>query len=204
MKIIKASYLIQLLEPPIDMLKRIERAGRVCYKSEDKITDISYVQMLKKLIDSQHESVLEHGVASVKFICDRGISHELVRHRIASFSQESTRYCNYSKDKFGEELTFISPDFELSPHDEYLLFQIETHYISRLREGLSPQQARYFLPNGLKTELVMTCNLREWRHIFKLRTSPRAHPQMRELMVPLLKDFQDLIPVVFDDLSCSR
>ena len=203
MKIIKASYIIDCPEPPIDMLKRIERAGRVCYKSEDKITDTSYVDMIKRLVKSGHHSVLEHGIISVKFITDRGILAELTRHRIANFSAESTRFCNYSKDKFGNEITFIQPDFKLSPQDEYLLFQIEKHYLNRLADGLSPQQARYFLPNGLKTEIVMTCNLREWRHIFLLRTSPKAHPQMRELMIPLLQDFKDLIPIVFYDIEVA-
>ena len=202
-KIIKASYVIDLIEEPLEMLKRIERAGRVCYKSEDKITDTSYVDMIKRLIKSAHHSVLEHGIISVKFITDRGILAELTRHRIASFSAESSRYCNYSKDKFGNEITFIQPDFKLSPQDEYLLFQIEKHYLNRLADGLSPQQARYFLPNGLKTEIVMTCNLREWRHIFLLRTSPKAHPQMRELMIPLLQDFKDLIPIVFYDIEVA-
>lgn len=129
------------------------------------------------------------------------MTHEIVRHRIASYSQESTRYCNYSNEKFGGEITFIQPDFELSSEDKELLKIIESHYLLRLKQGLSPQQTRYFLPNGLKTEIVMTMNLREWRHFFKLRCSPKAHPQMREITIPLLEEFRKLIPVVFDDIA---
>lgn len=202
MKIINASYIIEMPEPPIEMLKRIERAARVCYKSEDKITDTSYVQMIKMLIKSNHLSVLEHGIVSVKFITDRGVLAELTRHRIgASYSVESTRYCSYNKGKFGKEITYIHPDFELNQDDVRLLSLIEEHYMKRLEDGLSPQQARYFLPQGLKTEIVATYNLREWRHVMCLRTSPKAHPQMRELMIPLLLDFKDLIPIVFEDIE---
>ena len=159
MKIVKASYIIDCPEPPIEMLRRIERAGRVCYKSEDRITDISCISMIRSLISAGHESVLEHGIISVKFITDRGILAELTRHRISSFSVESTRFCSYNKDKFGNEIIFIQPDFKLGEDDKFLLELIEQHYMKKLHMGLTPQQARYFLPNGLKTEIVMTCNL---------------------------------------------
>ena len=206
MKIINASYRI---ETPIDgaeILKRIEKAGRTCYKSEDRITDESAESFVRKLIERGHESVLEHESITVRFVCDRGISHEIVRHRIASFSQESTRYCNYSNDRFGHEITFIKPCFLKEGTVAYVLWSTAMHlanimYSDMLSEGCTPQEARSVLPNSTKTEVVMTANLREWRHFLKLRTAKAAHPQMRELTVPLLKELQERIPVVFDDIK---
>ena len=206
MKIINASYHI---ETPIDgagMLKRIEQAGRTCYKSEDRITEESAKVFVRKLIERGHESVLEHESITVRFICDRGISHEIVRHRIASFSQESTRYCNYSNDRFGSELTFIKPCFWKECTLAYKQWSLavafaEKEYFSLLDCGCTPQEARSVLPNSVKTEIVMTANLREWRHFLKLRTAKAAHPQMRELTVPLLHELQRQIPVVFDDIK---
>ena len=206
MKIINASYHI---ETPIDgaeMLKRIEKAGRTCYKSEDRITAESATAFVQKLIERGHESVLEHASITVRFVCDRGVSHEIVRHRIASFSQESTRYCNYSNDRFGYEITFIKPYFLKEGTVAYALWSTAMHlanimYSDMLAEGCTPQEARSVLPNSTKTEVVMTANLREWRHFLKLRTAPAAHPQMRELTVPLLKELQERIPVVFDDIK---
>ena len=206
MKIINASYRI---ETPIDgaeILKRIEKAGRTCYKSEDRITDESATAFVRKLIERGHESVLEHASITVRFVCDRGISHEIVRHRIASFSQESTRYCNYSNDRFGSELTFIKPCFFKEAKGAYCSWYntmdfAECAYFDMLEDGCTPQEARSVLPNSIKTEVVMTANLREWRHFLKLRTAKAAHPQMRELTVPLLKELQERIPVVFDDIQ---
>ena len=145
---------------------------------------------------------------TVKFVVDRGISHELVRHRLASFAQKSTRYCNYSKDDFGSEITFIIPEYLEYKSEGWNIWkesmkQAEDAYFKMLDFGLSPQQARAVLPNSLKTEVVMTANLREWRHFFKLRalgTTGKPHPQMLEVAVPLLEDMKNLIPVVFDDL----
>ena len=206
MKIINASYHI---ETPIDgaeILKRIEKAGRTCYKSEDRITEESAKSFVQKLIERGHESVLEHESITVRFICDRGISHEIVRHRIASFSQESTRYCNYSNDRFRNNITFIKPCFLDEGTGGYKLwkqamFIAEKEYFELLNLGCTPQEARSVLPNSTKTEIVMTANLREWRHFLKLRTAKAAHPQMRELTVPLLKELQAWIPVVFDDIK---
>ena len=206
MKIINASYRI---ETPIDgaeMLKRIEKAGRTCYKSEDRITDESAESFVRKLIERGHESVLEHESITVRFICDRGVSHEIVRHRLASYSQESTRYCNYSGDRFGYEITFIKPYFLNEVSVAYRLwkqamFVAEKKYFGLLSWGCTPQEARSVLPNSVKTEIVMTANLREWRHFLKLRTAKAAHPQMRELTVPLLHELQERIPVVFDDIQ---
>ena len=206
MKIIEASYSI---ETPIDgaeMLKRIEKAGRTCYKSEDRITDESAESFVRKLIERGHESVLEHESITVRFICDRGVSHEIVRHRLASYSQESTRYCNYSGDRFGSELTFIKPCFFKEKKGAYCSWYnsmdfAECAYFDMLDDGCTPQEARSVLPNSTKTEIVMTANLREWRHFLKLRTAKAAHPQMRELTVPLLHELKKRIPVVFDDIK---
>ena len=207
MKIINAST--EILTPITgDEIQRIEYAGRTCYKSEDKITDDSAKKFVENLIKRGHEAMLEHSSLSVKFICDRGVSHELVRHRLASFAQESTRYCNYSQDKFGNELTFIKPIFLEEGSDSYKYWEnamvdAENCYFSMLDFGCTPQEARSVLPNSIKTEIVMTANYREWRHFFWLRAAHKtgpAHPQMEELTVPLLYEVSGLIPVVFDDI----
>lgn len=208
MKVIDAKY--EILTPIRgDELQLIENAGRTCYKSEEKITDESAKKFVKSLIDRKHEAMLEHSFLSIRFICDRGVSHELVRHRLASFAQESTRYCNYSKDKFGEELTFIKPIFFDEDTNAYRLWEhamrvAESDYMNMIKCGHTPQEARSVLPNSIKTEVVMTTNYREWRHFFKLRaageTGP-AHPQMEELTIPLLEELKTLIPVVFDDIE---
>ena len=190
------------------VLQKIEAAARTCYKSERKIQEGSAAKSVAGLIKSGHEAMLEHASVTVKFVVDRGISHELVRHRLASFAQESTRYCNYSKDDFGSEITFIIPDYLEYKSEGWNIWkesmkQAEDAYFKMLDFGLSPQQARAVLPNSLKTEVVMTANLREWRHFFKLRalgTTGKPHPQMLEVAVPLLEDMKNLIPVVFDDL----
>lgn len=191
-----------------DMLRRLERCGRVCYKSEDRITEDSAEKFIAMILKSGHESVLEHEKITVKFICDRGVTHEIVRHRIASYSQESTRYCNYSKAKFGGELTFIRPCFWDSDSGKYAVWKqamedSEKAYIKLISIGAKPEEARAVLPNSLKTEIVVTMDLREWRHFFRLRTSERAHLQIREIAVPLLKELQNRIPAVFDDISVS-
>ena len=190
------------------VLQKIEAAARTCYKSEGKIQEGSAAKLVAGLIKSGHEAMLEHASVTVKFVVDRGISHELVRHRLASFAQESTRYCNYSKDDFGSEITFIIPDYLEYKSEGWNIWkesmkQAEDAYFKMLDFGLSPQQARAVLQNSLKTEVVMTANLREWRHFFKLRalgTTGKPHPQMLEVAVPLLEDMKNLIPVVFDDL----
>ena len=199
MKIINASYHI---ETPIDgaeILKRIEKAGRTCYKSEDRITEESATAFVRMLIERGHESVLEHESITVRFICDRGISHEIVRHRLASYSQESQRYVRYNGD-----IEFINPHMpNAKAHEAWqeLCERAEETYKELLSYGVQPQQARSVLPSSIKTEVVMTANLREWRHFLKLRTAKAAHPQMRELTVPLLKELQERIPVVFDDIQ---
>lgn len=225
MKIIKAGYEIMtpISENGIEELKFIEKVARTCYKSEDKITEdgSSAVKMVSNLVKSGHEAMLEHGGMTVKFTVDRGISHEIVRHRIASFAQESTRYCNYSKGKFGGELTFIQPPF-VSDEDVEKWYSenenewwkiptvqwnwlmsaniAEENYLECINKDLPPQLARDILPTSLKTEVVMTANWREWRHFLKLRAAKDAHPQMQEVAVPLLYKMNDTIPVLFHDI----
>jgi len=221
MKLIRPSYQILSEIDSSKILQNIERAGRTCYKSEEKMTDESANKFVEMLIKRGHESVLEHQSLSVLFVCDRGVSHEIVRHRIASFSQESTRYCNYSKDQFNNKLTFIIPPWisneqidlvqRLNEHN-YLQIEETTKawyhsitesgqaYLQLLREGWQAQQARSVLPNSLKTEIVVTANMREWRTIFKQRTSAAAHPQMVELMKPLLEELQSILPSIFKDI----
>lgn len=189
----------------LELLKKIERAGRVCYKSESKIEEGSAEIFLANIIARGHESVLEHEKVTVTIICDRGVSHEIVRHRIASYSQESTRYCNYTNEKFGKELTFIKPCFWTEDDPKYLIWktqmqQIEDSYNELIRLGASPQEARSILPNSLKTEIVVTMNIREWRHFFRLRTANVAHPQMREISQKMLVAFKEIIPVLFNDI----
>ena len=206
MKLIKPSYEILTKITPLEMLKFLEECGRTCYKSEDHITEESAKKFIKMILDRGHESVIEHISVSVRVITDRGVSHEQVRHRIASYSQESTRYCNYSKDKFGNELTFIRPCFWKDDDPKWILGQealvyIESIYNRLIEMGATPQEARYFLPNGLKTEYVVTKNLRSWRNFFKQRVSKTAHPQMREIACPMLDEFKINYPIIFDDIT---
>lgn len=212
MKIIDAGFeiLTPISEGGISELRFLEKIARKCYKSEDKISEDgeSANRLVGSLIKSKHEAMLEHMSLSVLFICDRGISHEIVRHRMASFAQESTRYCNYSRGKFGSEVTFIRPYNMNSDSTEFAIWEsamltVERRYMELLSRGISPQMARSVLPNSLKTELVMTANLREWRHFLKLRAAGSTgapHPQMLEITVPLLIELQRTIPVVFDDI----
>ncbi len=209
MKIVKAGYEImtEISTGGIAELKFIELVGRTCYKSEDKITEDgeSAKRFVRMLIRNGHEAMLEHSSMTVRFIVDRGVSHEIVRHRIASYAQESTRYCNYSKDKFGNEITVIKP-CDIRNDTEYVRWrtsceEAERAYFSLLDYGATPQIARSVLPNSLKTELIMTANYREWRNFFRLRTTVAAHPQMRDVAVPLLNELKERIPVVFDDIA---
>ena len=222
MNILKAGFeiLTPISEGGIDELKHIEKIGRVCYKSEGKITTDgeSAKKFVKMLIDKGHEAMIEHSSLSVKFIVDRGVSHELVRHRIASFAQESTRYVNYSLDKFGNEINVINIsngirlDGKMKNIDaktidviinEWLLAMsdAEKHYMKMIDLGATPQIARSVLPNSTKTEITVTANYREWRNFFKLRVPGTAHPQMREVTIPLLKELKNRLPIIFDDIS---
>lgn len=205
MKIIEPS--VEFINAPdyANLMKTIEAAGRTCYKSEDCIREGSAEEMVRKFLSWGHESPIEHASVTVRIICDRGISHEIVRHRIASYSQESTRYCNYAKDKFGREITVIRPSTIPEGTDAYRIWKrscenCELAYFDMLDEGRTPQEARAVLPNSLKTEVVMTANMREWRHFFKLRTAKRAHPDMRYLALMLLNEFEERYPAFFENL----
>ena len=206
MKIIEQSY--RILWNPGDA---IEKAARTCYRSEDKITeDGSSDQKIKEMLTTLgHTAMLEHSVLSVEFTTDRAIANELERHRLCSFAQESTRYCNYSKTKFGNELAFVKPEWMSDCMFGSNLWlstcnMAERYYKALLTNGLKPEDARCVLPLSLATKLVMTTNYAEWRHILKLRTAKGAHPQMRALMIPLLKELQETIPVIFDDIKVEE
>jgi thymidylate synthase (FAD) len=206
MRIIEPS--VEILTP-IDgeaILKMLEAVGRTCYKSEDKIQEGSAEKFISNIVKRGHEAVIEHYNITVKFICDRGVTHEIVRHRLASYCQESTRYCNYANDKFNGEITVIKPMFLEVGTDGWELWHdacamAEKFYFDLLDFGCTPQEARAVLPNSLKTELVMTANIREFRHFFNLRCSKAAHPQMREVANMLLREFKERIPVLFDDIE---
>ena len=206
MKIIKPS--VEFITPLNGdvIMERLETCGRVCYKSENKITEGSAESFIRGIIKRGHEAVLEHCSFTVKFIVDRGVSHELVRHRLASFCQESTRYCNYSNDKFNSEITVIQPCFTDPENPGFDIWkasceEAERSYFMLLDYGWSPQEARSVLPNSLKTEVVMTANIREWRHFLKLRCSPAAHPQMREVATQLLDAVCEEMPMLFGDIK---
>jgi thymidylate synthase (FAD) len=215
MILMKPSFTIESCPHYLEALDMIENAGRTCYKSEDKKTKDSAEKMVKALVKRGHHSVIEHVNMTVRFICDRGVTHEIVRHRLAAYSQESTRYCNYKGgvafiippwvnvepgEYFGDsELWMTDPSAELSWMKS--MFQAEQTYIELINNNWSPQQARSVLPNSLKTEIVMTANFREWRHILALRTSKACHPQMREVMIPLLEWMKREHPVFFEDIT---
>lgn len=211
MRIIKPSATIEKLAPGMEILRNIERAARTCYKSEDRITEDSTLKFIGDLLkhDPPHLSVFEHENMTVRIICDRGVTHELVRHRLVSYSQESTRYCNYSKGKYGGEITLIKPMFWEELSQEYGIWYdgcvaAETSYLRLLSKGAKAQEARSVLPNSLKTEIVTTANMRQWGHIFYQRTSAQAHPQMREVMIPLLMATQKRVPLLYNNLSIYR
>lgn len=222
MKVIKPEYkiLTPISKGGIEELKHIEMIGRVCYRSEDKITDdgTSAIKFVSGLIKAGHEAMIEHSALSVMFTCDRGVSHELTRHRIASFAQESQRYVSYAKEKFGSEIKAVGIgggiylDKKMNGLSEIDLYEIvcewadamadaEKHYMEMIKLGATPQIARSVLPNATATTITISTNYREWRNIFKLRTASDAHPQMRELMIPLCKELKDKIPVIFDDIE---
>lgn len=216
MRTVEAS--VEFINPPeyAVVLDTIERVGRTCYKSEDRITEFSAEDFIRGLIKRGHEAMIEHGSVTMRFINDRGVSHEEVRHRIASFGQESTRYCNYSKDKFDGEVTYIDIErgMELDATVSRLPFEVklaiihewmvacldaERHYMRMLELGATPQIARSVLNNSTKTELCITMNFREWRHFIRLRNDPTAHPQMREVAQQALDMLFEKYPVFFEE-----
>ncbi len=206
MKIVEQSYkILHITENPIQL---IEEIARTCYKSEAMITADSAEKMVRSLIKKGHEAMIEHASMTVKFITCRGVSHEIVRHRLCAFAQESTRYCCYNKDKFGNEITVINPGNLMNEGAlevwKKACEKDEMDYIRMTENGTLAQMAREILPNALKTEIVVTANMREWRHIFKLRTAKAAHPQMRQLMIPLLKEMKENLPALFEDITIEE
>lgn len=194
------------------LLRLIEKAGRVCYKSENLINgNESAEKFVRGIISRGHEAVLEHGTITVKVICDRGVSHEIVRHRIGAYCQESTRYCNYSKDKFNNEITCVVPANFISKNEicfsdeffvwENMMKEAETNYFFLLTRGATPQEARAVLPNSLKTEIFITYDIREWRHFLKLRSSKAAHPDMQVIAKMILTMFKENFPLFFEDIE---
>ncbi|MBO8158018.1 FAD-dependent thymidylate synthase [Thermosyntropha sp.] len=205
MHIIKPQVLVPKEELNRGKMVFLERCARICYKSEDKIEEEFSPRFMRSILSRGHESVIEHEKVTVMFVVDRGISHEIVRHRIGSYSQESTRYCNYSREKFGQEITVIEPYFLLGKEAykdwERACLAAEKSYFDMLGKGCSPQEARSVLPTCLKTEIAVTYNLREWRHFFKLRCAQVAHPQMRQVAIPLLLLFRENFPILFEDID---
>ena len=216
MNIVKPAITIEDGPDYEKLLLKIEKIGRTCYKSEDKIGSGSAEKFVGRLIASGHESVIEHGSITVRVICDRGVSHEIVRHRLASYSQESSRYCNYTADKFGNEISVINIatgfQYNLSDIKDVNKYRIwaqamldaERHYFEMIEAGAKPEEARSVLPNSLKTEIVMTMNLREWRHYFRMRCSNRAHPQIVEVSKMILQVFAERYPAFFGDLVTTE
>lgn len=208
MIIVEPNYriLTAISKEGVDELSRLEEIARVCYKSENLIASGSAKKLITSLIKRGHGAMLEHGTISVLFTVDRGVSHELVRHRLASFAQESTRYCNYAKDKFSNQITCINPNFEhlTGPSFEEwkrAMRNAEESYFNLLEEGWTPQEARTVLPTSLKTDIVITANYREWLTILALRTDITAHPQMRQIMIPLAEDLKKKIPTIFNHIG---
>lgn len=207
---------MQIIKPSVEFItdlstldpKVIVDAGRTCYKAnKPDYTPEEIDKFIRKLIRAEHESPLEHLSFTVKFITDRGISHELVRHRLAAFTQESTRYVNYAKDKFGNEISVILPDYSNQMISTRALEtikksfeQAEESYMTLVEEGVPPQFARSVLPTNLKTELVMTCNIREWRHILKLRCSYAAHPDIKYLCDRIYEELKKYHPYFVCDI----
>lgn len=204
MKIIKPKIFVENIDG-IKVMKRIERACRTCYRSEGSIDDESYKRLIKNCINRGHESVLEHEKVTIRMICDIGVYKDLTRHRFGSFSIESTRYCNYGKDKFENEIKFIEPvnidkTSELYKDWYRTVDFIEQEYVRMSRMGATPDQMRMILPHSTAAEVTMTANIREWRHILKLRASKMAHPAIQQLMIPLLLHFKTIMPELFSDI----
>ena len=187
------------------IMKNIERACRTCYRSEGLITEDSYKKLLKNCINRGHESVMEHEKITVRMQCDVGVYKDLTRHRFGSFSIESTRYCNYGKDKFDNEIKFINPcnmdKKELFNEWYSSCIEIEQRYMNMVKLGATPDQMRMILPHSTAAEVTMTANIREWRHILDLRTKKMTHPAIRQLLIPLLLLFKKEMPELFDNIE---
>ncbi|MBF0229769.1 MAG: FAD-dependent thymidylate synthase [Desulfamplus sp.] len=205
MKIIEPYFEILMMADAKEIYRHLELAARNCYKSEEHIAEGTAEEFLERILKFGHESVIEHISITVRIVCDRGVLAELTRHRLASFSVESTRYANYSKDKFGSEITFIKPFFWKEDSPQYQEWEkamqaSERAYMNLIKSGAKAQEARSVLPNSLKTDIIITANIREWLHIFNLRCSKASHPQMRQIMIPLLSEFNNRVPVLFGSI----
>ena len=187
------------------IMKRIERACRTCYRSEGKITEDSYKKLIKNCITSGHESVLEHEKVTVRIYSDIGSYKDLTRHRFASFSVESTRYCSYDKDKYGNEIAIMNPVYievkEVYEVWKKTMEEMEKGYMEMKRLGASTDMCREVLPHSTAAEYTMTANIREWRHILSLRTTKNVHPSIRQVLIPLLKYVKEQMPEIFDDVE---
>ena len=205
---------MKIIEPIVEVekvdynkiMKNLERACRTCYRSEDKITEESYKTLLKNCINRGHESILEHEKITIRMICDIGVYKDLTRHRHASFSIESTRYCNYGKDKFENQIKFIEPvniekNTELYEEWKTSCEEIEKHYIKMVELGATPDQMRMILPHSTAALVTMTANIREWKHIFSLRCTKHAHPAVEQVMIPLLLHFKQSMPEIFENIE---
>lgn len=190
------------------IMKRIERACRTCYRSEGKITKDSYKNLIKNCITRGHESVLEHEKVTVRIYSDVGSYKDLTRHRFASFSVESTRYCSYDKDKYGNEIAFMNPSY-IEDEETYQIWrktmqEIENSYIKMKELGATTDICREVLPHSTAGEYTMTANIREWKHILELRTTKHVHPSIRQVLIPLLKYFQEEMPEIFGDIEYDK
>lgn len=208
---------MKIIEPNIEIepydglaiMKKLERACRTCYKSGDKITDTSYKTLLTNCINRGHESVLEHALITIRMVCDIGVYKDLTRHRFGSFSIESTRYCNYSKDKFDNEIKFIKPvnidnSSELYSNWVGTMNFIEKEYLAMSMNGATPDQMRMILPHSTAAEVTMTANIREWKHILELRANKHAHPAVQQVMIPLLLKFKEDMPEIFNSIEYNK
>ena len=189
----------------IKIMKNIERACRTCYRSEGKITDDSYKNLIKNCITRGHESVLEHEKITVRLYCDIGVYKDITRHRHASFSIESTRYCSYDKDKYSNQISVMNPvyieDKEIYDEWKTAMEEMEKHYMKMKALGATTDMCREVLPHSTAAEVTMTSNIREWKHIFSLRCNNHVHPAVRQVMIPLLKYFKEEMPIIFDEVE---
>jgi thymidylate synthase (FAD) len=208
--------MVKIIEPSVEivseinsdkMLKQIEKCARNCYKSENNITEdtTSAVKMIGKLIEMGHTAMIEFADVIVNLHCDVGVYKDLTRHRHCSFAIESTRYCNYSKGKFGNEISVIKPcnmDENSGIYHTWLkaMNDMERAYMQMAEIGATPDQLRMILPHSTAASVMMKANIREWRHIFNLRCAKAAHPSVRQIMLMTLNEFHNKIPVLFDDL----
>ena len=203
MRIVKPYVIVEKFDE-VQVMKRIERACRTCYRSEGKITEDSYKNLIKNCINRGHESVLEHEKVTVRIYNDIGSYKDLTRHRFASFSVESTRYCSYDKDKYGNEISFMDPVY-IEDEKVYEVWKktmqdIENSYLEMKKLGATTDMCRNILPHSTAAEYTMTANIREWKHIFELRANNHVHPAIRQVMIPLLKYFKEQMPDIFGDI----